>query len=335
MAVASNATRASVRIEAGAPSRGSRCTNEVMGVACAQAGALRSPSRTIGSRPSGIEPAVISAAGPCAGAGVKRPAAITTRSACTSLENTPLHSSIRRRSTTLGLSVLLRRTNQALRSGRPDRRRSGRSLHNRFPPRSDVAYQVGSQKRLGNLRAQMEAGVEHRGRQLLRNRVLDPKSTDDGAVMGDAHCADRLTKPGDVQADSVVAGGVRNWDDTVSKVNMAIEGAHRSTPGRWMRGRHQRVCPHQRVWLPDSRIPRRARATGTPVRHVATRTLQGTLRRAVNRFVVLAKTPPKTAERRARRQGGPEGATQVARDRKATDCHDLRVSEKYVNQCRD
>lgn len=72
----------------------------------------------------------------------------------------------------------------------------------------------------------MEAGVEHGGRQLLRNCVLDPKATDDGAMMGDAHCANRLTNPGDAQTDSVVTGGVRNWDDTVSKINMAIERAY-------------------------------------------------------------------------------------------------------------
>jgi hypothetical protein len=36
----------------------------------------------------------------------------------------------------------------------------------------------------------MEAGIEDRGGQLLRNCVLDPKSTDDGSVMGKAHRAD-------------------------------------------------------------------------------------------------------------------------------------------------
>jgi hypothetical protein len=79
------------------------------------------------------------------------------------------------------------------------------------------------------LRAQVEAGIEHRGRQLLRNCVLDPKSADDGSVMGKSHCADGLTKPGDTQADGVIAGCVRNWDDAVSQVNMAIERPHQAT----------------------------------------------------------------------------------------------------------
>jgi hypothetical protein len=79
------------------------------------------------------------------------------------------------------------------------------------------------------LRAQVEAGIEHRGRQLLRNCVLDPESADDGSVMGKSHSADGLTKPGDTQADSVIAGAVRNWDDAVSQLNMAIERARQAT----------------------------------------------------------------------------------------------------------
>jgi hypothetical protein len=80
----------------------------------------------------------------------------------------------------------------------------------------------------------MKACIKYWCGQLLRNGILDPQPADGSSVMHNTDSANRFTRPCNVQTKTVIRRRVRNWDDTVSEIDMPIESEHQPSPV-WVR----------------------------------------------------------------------------------------------------